>query len=165
MFYPFSIKGYIMEKYDLRKLVLFPILLLSFIGFLVVLFGKFAGFWLEGYYSGERYSCLFCEYGTFIDIASIVLILFSIIGQVLIVLHEILPKPLIKFDLSPLGFLLAVGTVIFSVVGLVGFGIVYSGFEWWPEAGFYAGVITGVINGFLFAVKFVLKFIGAQKKN
>ena len=151
-----------MEKYDLKKIILFPILGISFIGFLVVLFGKFAGFWLTGYYTGERYSCLFCEYGTFIDIASIVLILFSIIGQIFVVLNEILPKPLIKVDLSLLGFLFAIGTFILSIIGLVGFGIVYSEFEWWPEAGFYAGIITGVFNGFLFAVKFGSKFI---KKN
>ena len=151
-----------MEKYDLKKIILFPILGISFIGFLVVLFGKFAGFWLTGYYTGERYSCLFCEYGTFIDIASIVLILFSIIGQIFVVLNEILPKPLIKVDLSLLGFLFAIGTFILSIIGLVGFGIVYSEFEWWPEAGFYAGIITGVFNGFLFAVKFGSKYI---KKN
>ncbi len=151
-----------MEKYDLKKIILFPILGISFIGFLVVLFGKFAGFWLTGYFTGERYSCLFCEYGTFIDIASIVLILFSIIGQIFVVLNEILPKPLIKVDLSLLGLLFAIGTFILSIIGLVGFGIVYSEFEWWPEAGFYAGIITGVFNGFLFAVKFGSKFI---KKN
>jgi len=148
-----------MEKYDLKKLILFPILCISFIGFLVVLFGKFAGFWLTGYYSGERYSCIFCEYGTFIDIASIVIILLSIIGQIFVVINEILPKPLIKIDLSLLGLLFAIGTFIFSIVGLVGFGIVYSDSEWWPEAGFYAGIITGVFNGFLFAVKFGSKFI------
>ncbi len=151
-----------MEKYDLKKIILFPILGISFIGFLVVLFGKFAGFWLTGYFTGERYSCLFCECGTFIDIASIVLILFSIIGQIFVVLNEILPKPLIKVDLSLLGLLFAIGTFILSIIGLVGFGIVYSEFEWWPEAGFYAGIITGVFNGFLFAVKFGSKFI---KKN
>ncbi len=150
-----------MEKYDLRKFVLFPILGLSLIGFLVVLFGKFAGFWLTGDYTGERYSCLFCEYGTFIDIVSIILILIllSIVGQVIVVLNEILPKPLIKFNLSLLGLLLAIGTIIFSIVGLVGFGFVYSDYEWWPEAGFYAGIITGVFNGFLFAVKFISKFV------
>ncbi|QEE15448.1 hypothetical protein DSAG12_01273 [Promethearchaeum syntrophicum] len=151
-----------MEKYDVRKFILFPILGISFIGFLVVLFSKFAGFWLTGYYTGERYSCLFCEYGTFIDIASIVIILLSILGQIIVVLNEILPKQLIKIDLSLVGLLFAIGTIIFSIVGLVGFGIVYSDYEWWPEAGFYASIITGVFNGLLFAVKFVSKFV---KKN
>lgn len=146
-----------MEKYDLKKITLFGILGISFIGFLVVLFGDFAGFWLTGYYTGERYSCLFCEYGTFVDMASIVLILFSILGQIFVVLNEILPKQIIKKDLSLFGLLFAIGTIIFTVIGLIGFGISYSNFEWWPEAGFYAGIITGLINGFLFALKFKKK--------
>ena len=86
----------------------------------------------------------------------------SIIGQIFVVLNEILPKQLIKIDLSLVGLLYAIGTIIFSIVGLVGFGIVYSDYEWWLEAGLYAVIITGVFNRFLFAVKFVSKFV---KKN
>ena len=146
----------------MKKIILFGILCISVIGFLVVLFGDFAGFWLTGYGAGERYSCLSCEYTPIIDIISIVVILLLILGQIFIALNEILPKQLIKIDLSLVGLLFAIGTIIFSIVGLVGFGIVYSDYEWWPEAGFYASIITGVFNGFLFAVKFVSKFV---KKN
>ena len=135
-----------MDQYDLKKITLFGILGISFIGFLVVLFGDFAGFWLTGYYTGERYSCLSCEYGTFVDIASIVLILLLILGQIFVVLNEILPKQLINNDLTLLGLLFAIGTIIFTVIGLIGFGVAYSEYEWWPEAGFYAGIITGYLQ-------------------
>ena len=94
---------------------------------------------------------------TFVDIASIVLILLLIIGQIFVVLNEILPKQLINNDLTLLGLLFAIGTIIFTVIGLIGFGVAYSEYEWWPEAGFYAGIITGLINGFLFTVKFYKK--------
>ena len=142
-----------MEKYDLKKITLFGILGISIIGFFVVLLEWFAGFWLP-FYAEERYSCLTCEYGTFIDIASQVLILLLILGQIFVVLNDILPKQIIEKDLTLFGLLFAIGTIIFTVIGLIGFGIAYSEFEWWPEAGFYAGIITGIINGFLFALKF-----------
>jgi hypothetical protein len=146
-----------MEKSELKKIILFGILGISVIGFFVVLLGDFAGFWLTGYYTGERYSCLFCEYGTFIDIASVVLIISLILGQIFIALNESLPKQIIEKDLTLFGLLFAIGTIIFTVIGLIGFGIAYSEYEWWPEAGFYAGIITGLINGFLFALKFKKK--------
>ena len=146
-----------MEDLDLKKIILYGIFGISVSGFFVVLLEYFAGFWLTGYYTGERYSCLSCEYGTFTDMASQVLILLLILGQLFIALNEILPKQFIEKDLSLLGLILAIGTFIFTVIGLIGFGIAYSEYEWWPEAGFYAGIITGLINGFLFAVKFKQK--------
>ena len=145
-----------MEKYDLKKITSYGILGISFIGFLVVLFEWFAGFWLP-FYAEERYSCLFCEYGTFVDITSMVLILLLIIGQIFVVLNEILPKQIIEKDLTLFGLLFAIGTIIFTIIGLIGFGVAYSEYEWWPEAGFYAGIITGLFNGFLFTVKFKQK--------
>ena len=141
-----------MENSDLKKITLFGILGISIIGFFVVLTEWFAGFWLP-FYAEERYSCLTCEYWTFIDLASQVLILLLIIGQFFVVLNDILPKQIIEKDLTLFGLLFAIGTIIFTVIGLIGFGVAYSEYEWWPEAGFYAGIITGLINGFLFALK------------
>ena len=141
-----------MENSDLKKITSFGILGISIIGFFVVLTEWFAGFWLP-FYAEERYSCLTCEYWTFIDLASQVLILLLIIGQFFVVLNDILPKQIIEKDLTLFGLLFAIGTIIFTVIGLIGFGVAYSEYEWWPEAGFYAGIITGLINGFLFALK------------
>ena len=40
------------------------IFVLSLIGLVLVTSTNFAGFWLENYYTGSRYSCLTCEYST-----------------------------------------------------------------------------------------------------
>jgi Na+-transporting NADH:ubiquinone oxidoreductase subunit NqrE len=124
------------------------ILVLSIIAIITEIIGPFAGFYYSGY--GNRFSCLYCEYYSFVDLILqyLILILFAI--QIIIALNELLPNKFIPKDVTKYGMYLAILTWIFAIIGLASFGITYSSNEWWPELGFYGTVVGGVLNTILF---------------
>ena len=71
----------------------------------------------------------------------------------MIALNELLPERFIDKDLEKLGLLLALLTFIFAIIGIASFGVYYAENEWWPEAGFYGGLVGGLINIILFYLK------------
>jgi Na+-transporting NADH:ubiquinone oxidoreductase subunit NqrE len=127
------------------------ILVLSIIAIVTELIGPFAGFYLGG--GNYRYSCLDCEYSTGVDIILQYIILILLVIQILIALNELLPSKFIPLDVNKYGMYLAIMTWIFAIVGLASFGITYSGYEWWPELGFYGIVVGGLLNTILFFLK------------
>jgi len=127
------------------------ILVLSIIGIILIAAFSFAGFDLPSY--GSRYSCLDCEYTTDGDLAAQVVMLILLISQVVVVLNDLVPKRFIKIDLNKLGIILAFFTIIFAIIRLAAFGGEYSEYEWWPETGFYGGIIAGLLNTILFFLK------------
>jgi len=95
-----------------------------------------------------------CGYATDGDLfAQIVMLIFLII-QIIIVINDLLPNRFIKTDLDKIGLILAAGTTLLAIIGLASFGIAYAEYEWWPETGFYGGIIAGLLNTILFFLKF-----------
>jgi len=127
------------------------ILVLSIIAIVTEIIGPFAGFYLGG--SEYRWSCLDCEYSTGVDIILQYIILIFLVFQIIIALNELVPNKFIPLDVNKYGMYLAIMTWIFAIVGLASFGITYSGYEWWPELGFYGIVVGGLLNTILFFLK------------
>ena len=130
------------------------ILVMSIIGIILIAVTDFAGFYWTGYSPGYRYSCLGCEYSTGGDLASQIIILILLIIQIIVALNDLVPNKFIEKELERYGFLLAVTTIIISIIGIASFGYVYSLYEWWPDAGFYGGLIVGILNTILFFLKY-----------
>jgi len=57
-------------------------------------------------------------------------------------------------DLSVVGLALAGLTMLFAIIGIASFGAEYGDFEWWPDTGFYGGIIAGLLNLILFFLKY-----------
>ncbi|MFX1490023.1 MAG: hypothetical protein ACFFBI_12790 [Promethearchaeota archaeon] len=136
------------------------ILIISFIGFILLVATPFAGlYYNDGFYSGYRYSCFSCGYNVGGDVAMQAIVLILFIVQMVIAINELLPKKFINFGkMNIIGMALAGATILFTIIGLAIFGGVYefnSYVEnWWPEAGFYGGVIGGIVNLVMFILKF-----------
>lgn len=127
------------------------ILVISIIGIILMVAFEFAAIYIGG---GEyRYSCLDCEYATPADLAAQIFVLILLLIQIVIALNDLLPKRFLEKDLDKIGMILAVLTIIFISIGLGAFGIAYSENEWWPETGFYGGIIAGVLNTVMFFLK------------
>jgi Na+-transporting NADH:ubiquinone oxidoreductase subunit NqrE len=126
------------------------ILVVSIVGILLITIGSFAAFYLMGYGSGYRYSCLTCEYSTPVDLAAQIVILILLVIQIIIAVNELLPNKFISMELARYGIIIALLTLIFAIIGGISFGVTYSEFEWWFETGFYGGVACGIINMILF---------------
>ncbi|MFX1297953.1 MAG: hypothetical protein ACFFD2_24280 [Promethearchaeota archaeon] len=129
------------------------ILVISFIAIILIVIGPFMAFWLP-YYNGVRYSCFTCEYYTLGDLAAQIFAIILFILQIIIVLNDLVPKPIIKKNIDFLGMALAGLTIIVVVIGAAIFIITYIEYDSWPELGFYAGVIGGIINVILFVLKY-----------
>jgi len=128
------------------------ILVFSIIGLILMLAFDFAAMDIGG--GNWRYSCLLgCEYYSTGDLIAQIVVLILLIIQIIIVLNELLPNKFLDKDLDKIGMILAVLTIVFVVIGLGSFGITYSENEWWPETGFYGGIIAGLINAVLFFLK------------
>jgi len=127
------------------------ILVLSIIGIILLSAFSFAAFYYPGY--GNRYSCFDCGYTTEIGLTAQIVVLILLIIQIVIALNDLLPKRFLEKDLDKIGMIVAVLTMVFVVIGLGVFGIEYSEYEWWPETGFYGGIIAGLINAVLFFLK------------
>ena len=130
------------------------ILVFSVIGIILIAAFDFAGFYWTGYSPGNRYSCLGCEYSTGGDLAAQVIMLILLIIQIVVVLNDLLPNRFIEKDLEKYGMLLAVLTILFAIIGIASFGVARSEYEWWPETGFYGGIIAGLLNTILFFLKY-----------
>ncbi|MFX0104621.1 MAG: hypothetical protein ACFE75_03910 [Candidatus Hodarchaeota archaeon] len=130
------------------------ILVLSIIGIILIAAFSFAGFYWPGPYAGNRYSCLSCEYWTSGDLAAQVLMLILLIVQIVIAINDLIPKRFVERDLSIYGMGLAVLTILMAIIGIASFGVAYDAFNWWPETGFYGGIIAGILNTILFFLKF-----------
>ncbi|MFW9866833.1 MAG: hypothetical protein ACFFEN_12130 [Candidatus Thorarchaeota archaeon] len=137
------------------------ILIISFIGFILLLATPFAGLYFDdGYYYGYGYSCFSCfGYSVGGDVAMQAMVLIFFIVQIVIAINELLPKKFINFDkMNIIGIALAGATILLTIIGLAIFGGVYE-FDntvtnWWPEAGFYGGVVGGIVNLVMFILKF-----------
>ena len=138
---------------DERKIDPFAVLILvlSIIGIILLATQYFASFYLGG--GNYRHSCLDCGYATPADLAAQIFVLILLIIQIVIALNDLLPKRFLEKDLDKIGMILAVLTIVFVIIGLGAFGIEYSEYEWWPETGFYGGIIAGLINAVLFFLK------------
>ncbi len=130
------------------------VLVISVIGIILIAALSFAGFYLTGPYSGNRFSCLDCEYSTPGDLAAQIIMLILFIIQIVVVLNDLLPNKFIQKNLDIYGMLLAGLTIILAIIGIASFGIKYQEFEWWPEVSFYGGIIAGILNFILFFLKF-----------
>ena len=128
------------------------ILVLSIISIILIATQYFASFYLGGGY--YRHSCLDCEYSTGADIAAQVMMIVLLIIQIVIVLNDLLPNRFVDKDLSVIGLGLAALTMLFAIIGIASFGAEYSDFEWWPETGFYGGIVGGLLNAILFFLKY-----------
>jgi len=128
------------------------ILVLSIVGIILIATQYFASFYLGG--GNYRYSCLDCEYSTDGDMAAQIMMIILLIIQIVVVLNDLLPKRFINKDLSIVGLALAGLTMLFAIVGIASFGAEYSDFEWWPETGFYGGIVAGLLNLILFFLKY-----------
>jgi len=127
------------------------ILVISIIGIILMAAFEFAAFYLGA--GNYRYSCLDCGYATPADLAAQIFVLILLLIQIIIALNDLLPKRFLEKDLDKIGMILAVLTIVFVIIGLGAFGIAYSEYEWWPETGFYGGIIAGVLNTVLFFLK------------
>ena len=142
------------------------IFVLSLIGLVLVASTNFAGFWLENYYTGSRYSCLTCEYSTEVDRAAIVLVILLLLGQIAISLNDLLPNKFLAENISRLGIFLAASTLLLTIIGGVAFSVSYSEYDSWLETGFYAGALAGLINSVLFFLKGkidILNMLGGKR--
>lgn len=128
------------------------ILVLSIVGIILIATQYFASFYLGGGY--YRHSCLDCEYATGADLAAQVMMIVLFVIQIIIVLNDLLPNRFVDKDLSVIGLGLAALTMLFAIVGIASFGAEYSDFEWWPETGFYGGIVGGLLNAVLFFLKY-----------
>jgi hypothetical protein len=79
-----------------------------------------------------------------------------LIVQIIVVLNELLPKRFVEKDLSIVGLGLAGLTILFAIIGIASFGAEYNDIvsEWWPDTGFYGGIIAGLLNLILFTLKY-----------
>lgn len=127
------------------------ILVLSMIGIILMATQYFASLYTGAYY---WHSCLDCENATGGDLFAQIVMLIFLILQIVIVINDLIPKRFIQKDLDKFGLLLAVCTVVLAIIGLTSFGIYYDAYEWWPDTGFYAGIIAGILNTVLFFLKF-----------
>ncbi len=127
------------------------ILVISIIGIILMAAFTFAGFDIGG--GNFRYSCFDCEYATAADIGAQIVVLILLIIQIVIAFNDLLPKRFLEKDLDKIGMILAVLTIVFVLIGLGAFGITYSEYYWWPETGFYGGIIAGLINAVMFFLK------------
>jgi len=84
------------------------------------------------------------------------MIIVLLIIQIIIVLNDLLPKRFVDKDLSVIGLGLAALTMLFAIIGIASFGAEYDDLvsSWWPETGFYGGIIAGLLNLILFALKY-----------
>ena len=126
------------------------ILIVSIVGILLITIGSFAAFYLTGYYTGSRYSCLTCEYSTPVDLMAQIVMIILLVIQIIIAVNELLPNKFISIEIAKYGIILAALTFVFVIIGGISFGVTYSEYEWWFEAGFYGGVTCGIINAILF---------------
>jgi len=136
------------------------IFVLSLIGLVLVASTNFAGFWLENYYTGSRYSCLTCEYSTEVDRAAIILVILLLLVQIAISLNDLLPNKFLPENISRLGIFLAASTLLLTIIGGVAFSVSYSEYDSWLETGFYAGALAGLINSVLFFLKGKIDILG-----
>ena len=129
------------------------ILVLSIVGIILIATQYFASFYVSGYY---RHSCLDCEYSTDGDLAAQIMMIILLIVQIIVVLNELLPKRFVEKDLSIVGLGLAGLTILFAIIGIASFGAEYDSIvsEWWPDTGFYGGIIAGLLNLILFTLKY-----------
>ena len=129
------------------------ILVLSIVAIILIATQYFAGFYVSGYY---RYACLDCEYSTDGDLAAQIMMIILLIIQIVVVLNELLPKRFVDKDLTIVGLGLAALTMLFAIIGIASFGAEYEDIvsSWWPETGFYAGIVAGLLNAILFALKY-----------
>ena len=126
------------------------ILVLSIIGIILMATQYFASLYTGSYY---WHSCLDCENATIADLfAQIVMIIFLVV-QIVIATNDLLPNRFIQKDLDKFGLLFAACTVLLAIIGLASFGIYYDAFDWWPDTGFYGGIIAGILNIILFFLK------------
>jgi len=128
------------------------ILVLSVVGIILIAAFSFAGFYLPSY--GNRYSCLGCEYWTPGDLAAQIIMIILLIIQIVVALNDLLPKKFIEMDLEIFGILVAGLTILLAIIGIASFGITYEAYTWWPETGFYGGIIAGILNTILFFLKY-----------
>jgi hypothetical protein len=136
-----------MDTPEKKQVFSLTILGLSFIAIILLLTTDFGGFWLTGYYTGERYSCLFCEYGSFFDKIIIVLLIILLAGQGAIALNSVLPKKFLQQKLEILGMISAGATVFLTIVGGIAIAIEFGDYwEWWLGTAFYTGLIAGIVN-------------------
>jgi hypothetical protein len=132
------------------------ILVISILGIILMLVGDFAGFYLTGTATGNRYSCLLlCSYTTPVDFISQIFIVVLLLFQVILSFNKLIPSNFfadLRFFqvLWKYGLYVSILTILFAITGLISFGAVYSDYEWWPETGFYAGFIAGLLNAILF---------------
>jgi hypothetical protein len=127
------------------------ILFISLLAIILESVGDFAGLYIGG--GHYRYSCLDCEYSTIGDLIFQILSIIVFIIIAIMALNNLLPNRFIAKDLTKVGFLLSIITIIFAIAGLTSFGIYYSAYEWWPEMGFYAIIIGGILNTIFFFLK------------
>ena len=62
-------------------------------------------------------------------------------------------KKFISIDLTKYSLYIAITTFALAIIGLISFGVVHIGDEWWPELGFYGSVVGGFLNTILFFLK------------
>lgn len=129
------------------------ILVLSIIGIILIAPFDFAAFYHTGV--GEnRWSCLTCEYATTGDLIAQIFMIILFIIQAIVALNDLVPNRFINMDLAKYGMGLAALTMLFAIIGIASFGAAYSEYEWWPEIGFYSGIVGGLLNTVLFYLKF-----------
>ncbi|MFX0178578.1 MAG: hypothetical protein ACFE78_00210 [Candidatus Hodarchaeota archaeon] len=127
------------------------ILVISIIAIVLVIIGPFAGFYYWGY--GNRYSCLYCDYWTAGDLIAQIFILILFMIQMVIALNDLVPKKFISFDLTKYNIYIAITTFALAIIGLISFGVIHIGDEWWADLGFYGSVVGGILNSILFFLK------------
>jgi len=128
------------------------ILLICIIGIILLATQYFMSFYLSG--SGYRHSCLDCEYATTVDLIAQIIVIILLVIQIILALNDLLPNSFIKKDLTSTGLFVAALTVIWVLIGLISFGVTYMEYEWWPDTGFYAGIIAGIVNTVMFFLKY-----------
>jgi len=130
------------------------ILVLSIIGIILIAAFAFAGFYHTGV--GEnRYSCLDCSYSTPGDLAAQIFMIILLIIQIVIVINDLIPKRFIEKDLAIYGMGLAGLTLLMAIIGIASFAAAYDTlYNWWPDTGFYGGIIARIVNTILFFLKY-----------
>jgi hypothetical protein len=127
------------------------VLILSFIALVMVIIGDFAYAYIGGY--TYYHSCLTCENSTTGDYISQIFIIILLIFQIIISINNLLPNKFIPKDTTKIGLIFAGLTFIFTIIGLISFGIGYVLYDWWPDIGFYGPVVAGILNTILFYLK------------
>ena len=128
------------------------ILLISIIGIILLATQYFMSFYLGG--GSYRHSCLDCGYATTVDLTAQIIVIILLVVQIILALNDLLPKSFIEKDLTSMGLFVAILTVIWVLIGLISFGVTYMEYEWWPDTGFYAGIIAGIVNTVMFFLKY-----------